>query len=66
MLEALRQKSRSCVFFDLIHLAHDLMSVCSEAIVLVPALIARRVDLNAAIRTRRTRCRVATAARRSC
>jgi hypothetical protein len=35
------------VFFDLIHLAHDLIGVCSAAIMQVPALIARRVDLNA-------------------
>jgi hypothetical protein len=35
------------VFFDLIHLARDLTGVCSAAIMQVPALIARRVDLNA-------------------
>jgi hypothetical protein len=35
------------VFFDLIHLAHDLIGVCSAAIMPVPALIARHVDLSA-------------------
>jgi hypothetical protein len=35
------------VFFDLIHLARDLTGVCSAAIMQVPALIARHVDLNA-------------------
>jgi hypothetical protein len=35
------------VFFDLIHLAHDLIGVCPGAIMQVPALIARRVDLSA-------------------
>lgn len=49
--EKLSGERGALMFFNLLRLAHvlahDLIGVCFAAIVLVPTLLARRVDLNA-------------------